>query len=91
MATGNWIPIDPGQRLGARLRNAVDQLRSAQDTLQDVYDIMSQMVAGGTDYTGVEQYFGIPAGSGQTAEGIVGTAATDVVSAGLTALVQRLG
>jgi hypothetical protein len=89
---GNWIPTGNDQaRLTAQLRGAVNQLTQAAATLLGISNIMSQMVAGGTDYTTVETYFGLQTGTGVTVVPIVGTASTDLQGSNIQGLLQRLG
>jgi hypothetical protein len=71
-----FIPIATNSRLGAKLRNCVDQFRAAYDAAQDLVGIANQCV-NGNDYTVLESQFGI------TSNGTNGT-----TSAGYSALFQ---
>jgi hypothetical protein len=51
---------------------------------------MDKMIDG-TDYTAIETYYKLPAGTGQTVYNLVAGAVTDIASANLLQLVQRLG
>ena len=75
MAT-TFIPINTGQRLGAQLRSAIDQLQAARQTLAKLKAIMDTQV-NGADYSMVEAQFGLQTGQGQTCYNLVAGAVTD--------------
>jgi hypothetical protein len=91
-AVGNWIPDSTAQtRLPQQLRGAILQLAQAAATFQTLANIQSQMVGGGSDYSTVETYFGIPTGSGQTLSAVLGTANGDLQGGNIQGLLQRFG
>jgi hypothetical protein len=88
---GNWLPTgNDAARLPATLRAAVAQLQAAANTLLALKGTMAQMLAGGSDYTTVETYFGLQAGAGQTVSGLVGTASDQLQTSQVQGLLQRL-
>jgi hypothetical protein len=89
--TGSWVPSgNDQQRLSGTLRGAISQLASSAASLQTLANIMSQMVAS-SDYTTIETYFGLAAGTGQTLHDVLGTASTDLQGGNIQGLLQRFG
>lgn len=87
----NFIPLDTSKRLGAKLRNAIDQLILARDQLADLKATMIQCVSG-VDYSVLETQFGITAGQGQAAYNLVsGTSADIAASINATNLTSYMG
>lgn len=72
-----FIPINTGQRLGAQLRNAVDQLQAAKHALAKLKAIMDTQV-NVSDYSMVEAQFGLQTGQGQTCYNLVAGTNTDL-------------
>jgi hypothetical protein len=88
---GSWVPSgNDQQRLTGQLRGAVSQLAGSAATLQTLANIMSQMLAA-SDYTTIETYFGLAAGSGQTLHDVLGTASSALQQSGVQGLLQRFG
>jgi hypothetical protein len=88
--TGSWIPSgNDASRLGGQLRTAVAQLTAAAQTLQTLKNVMAQMTVG-TDYTTVEAYFGLQAGTGGAVHDLVGSASDDLQGSLIQGLIQRL-
>jgi len=94
MAT-TYIPISTGQRLGARLRSAVDQAGSAWGQLQALYAVMGTMVdsaASPPSYALIETQFGLQAGQGATLYTLLQTVIqTGDASAALAELLTQCG
>ncbi len=89
---GSWIPHGDDQaRLTNRLRSAVQNLQLATSELRALSNVMSQMNASGTNYTTIETYFSVQAGSGQAVNDIVGSCATELETSNVQAVLQRLG
>jgi hypothetical protein len=76
MAT-TYIPINTGQRLGLQLRQAVDQLQIAKQTLAKLEAIMNTQV-NGSDYSMVESQFGLQTGQGVTTYNLVAGTTSDL-------------
>lgn len=76
MAT-TYVPINTGQRLGAQLRNAIDQLQSAKQALSKLLAIANTQV-NGSDYSMVETQFGLTTGQGQTTYNLIAGTNTDL-------------
>jgi len=87
----NFIPINTGQRLGAQLRSAIDQLQAAKQALAKLKAIMDTQVSGG-DYSMVEAQFGLQTGQGQTCYNLVAGTNTDLAgSVNVTELLSWCG
>lgn len=87
-----WVPTGNDQtRLQNQLRVAIQQLAAAASSLESLSNVMAQMLNGGTDYTTIETYFGVPTGQGQTLHDVVGTASTDLQGTNVQGLLQRFG
>ena len=72
-----YIPINTGQRLGAQLRNAVDQLQAAKQALAKLKAIMDTQV-NVSDYSMVEAQFGLQTGQGVTCYNLVAGTTTEL-------------
>jgi hypothetical protein len=92
MATvGNYLPrTDRTQPLGQSLANVCQNLVVLGAQLTNLYDIMAQLQAGGSDYTGIELYFGgLAAGQGITLIGLVNAAQQQLATSQIQGLLQR--
>lgn len=73
-----------------RVTTAVAQLREALDALRHSKAVMEAAIDG-TDYSQVEELFGVPAGLGDDLYNLVSAATTTLVGPELKALVSRVG
>ena len=75
---------------GDNLLTAVAQMREARDRLDHAKAVMETAIDG-SDYSRVEQIFGIEAGQGQTAYNLIAGAATDMAGFNISATIARMG
>lgn len=97
MAT-TFININTGQRLGAQLRSAIDQVRAARDLLARLRGVMDTQIDG-SNYALLESQFGLQAGEGAAAyfqvaawlDAISSNASQTAVADKTTQLLNQLG
>ena len=75
---------------GDNLLTAVAQMREARDRLDHAKAVMETAIDG-SDYSRVEQLFGIEAGQGQTAYNLVAGVCTDLGGFNVSAMIARMG
>lgn len=88
----NWIPTGNDQaRLQGLARTFIQSVITAWEVGPVLNNTLAQMLGGGTDYSTIESYFGVPTGQGVTFKALLGSANADVqASANVAAMVQRL-
>ena len=89
MAT-TFLPINTSQRLGAELRNAVDQLRQALDRLKKLKAVMDTQVDG-ADYGQLESQFGLQGTHGTTVYNLTAGAVAQIDVPAVQSLLNRCG
>lgn len=77
-------------RLSADVRQAIDNLRREQETMQKVKDIMDQ-VAMGQDWAALATKLGVTAAEAEAVYNLWGSANAEVRATFLTQLVSRVG
>ena len=77
-------------RLSADVRQAIDNLRREQETMQKVKDIMDQ-VAMGQDWAALATKLGVTAAEAEAVYNLWGSANIEVRATFLTQLVSRVG
>lgn len=88
----NFIPINTGQRLGAQLRSAVDQLNNATGQLARLKATMDTMTDG-KDFATLESQVGLQSGDGEAVYNLVAGVVADLTGVKTSApqLVSRCG
>lgn len=89
MAT-TYIAITSGSRLGQQVQSAAQQLQAAKEQITDLKAIMETMI-NASDYTMLEQQFGLQAGSGVTLYNLIAGVNTDLSTFNVGALIARVG
>ena len=75
---------------GSSLLTAIDQMREAKDRLAHTRSVMEASIDG-TDYTKLEEVFGIPEGSGAAAYALVTGAESKIDAADIKTIIARMG
>ena len=75
---------------GDNLLTAVAQMREARDRLNHAKAVMETAIDG-SDYSSVEQLFGIEAGQGQITYNLVAGVCTDLAGFNVSATIARIG
>jgi hypothetical protein len=91
MAAKNFIQVNTGQRLGAQLRSAVDQLRQSRDALGKLKSVMDQQILDDATYAVVESQFGLQTGDGQACYNLVAAVVADLAASNEANFLNRLG
>jgi hypothetical protein len=79
-----------GTQHGASLTTAVAQTREARDRFKHAKAVMEATIVDG-DYSGVEQLFGAPEGTGETLYNLVAGVVTDLDGFNIDATIARMG